>query len=205
MDTYMLYGFRMNGENRITLNRSHKRMLSDSFDILEFIRNTSDDDMIKLFNLMRIVNDNQRPSESEWNDISKSYLSATANVDKNMTWSEITKRTEGNTRIMKHCIENNCSYYMIDNSSLMNNAQLIRYAFVIDITNKCIEFYKGMMSKPNGSSTKRTMLSDNPVTKHLWTVNHKPCELVTTLSFDEIRTTMYLNVIRERIVETCLR
>lgn len=200
MAPHGLYGFKMNDSSpdKITFCHNDTSLNTLGTAILKFIKRTSDKDIEAFAKSIILVKDNQLPSESELNDINETGI--LKKITTNMTWSEILLQEEGRFDLYSEYIKLGANCYMTDDSALLNTANLVDIAYIINLETKAIDFYKGL-SKVDDGYNHYNMDDTNyrPMTKNIFVTGHFPCELVCSVTFDEIRTTLYPKMLGDRI------
>lgn len=199
MPTHGLYGFRMNDTNKFTFCHTGAELTNLCASILKFIKRTSDEDLKAFFNQIKMVQDNQTPTDTEFTDIRKTRM--LKKVTANMKWSDILIQEEGNFDAYSEYIKNKTTCYMTDDERLLDNANLIVYAYIINLDNLTLEIYKGNAAEHDHNTYK--VDDDIPITKTPWSRYPTPCKPALVIELHEIRTTLYPKALGDRIKKAC--
>ena len=142
MGTRGAYGFHKNGIDKITYNHydSYPTGLGD--DIKKFISNHSIDDINKIFNKIKMVKQNSKPTKKQVESCKK-Y--ANVNVSKGTVedWYCLLREAQGNLEAYADDLA-----YMIDGGAFLKESLFCEWGYVINLDTNVLEIYRGFQTKP---------------------------------------------------------
>ena len=142
MGTRGLYGFRKNGEDKLTYNHfdSYPDWLGSK--VVEFCKETSIEEMNKIFDNIILVDENAKPTRTQIVECIK-YYDDSVSKQSVEDWYCLLRNTQGDLNVYKDGLQ-----YMIDNQEFIKDSLFCEYAYIINLDTNCLEFYLGFQKKP---------------------------------------------------------
>lgn len=142
MGTRGLYGFRKNGEDKLTYNHfdSYPDWLGRN--VVKFCKETSIEEMNTIFDKIVLVDTNSRPTATQIANCIKYY-------DKNVSnqsvedWYCLLRDAQGDLDVYKDGLK-----YMIDDQEFIKDSLFCEFAYIINLDTNCLEFYLGFQREP---------------------------------------------------------
>lgn len=143
MSTRGAYGFYKNGVDKITYNHYDSYFSGLGEEIVNFCRNTTIEDMNKIFDKIILVKEDDKPTiEDMENYVGFSNLKVGEQTLQD--WYCLLRDTQGNLEEYKK--EN--VKHMIDNKEFLGNSLFCEYAYIINLTTNKLEIYTGFNKRP---------------------------------------------------------
>ena len=146
MGTRGLYGFRKNGEDKLTYNHfdSYPDWLGKQ--VVEFCKNTSIEEMNTIFDRIVLVDEDAKPTKEQIEKCFK-YYNGEVSTQSMDDWYCLLRNAQGELNVYKCGLE-----YMIDNHEFIKNSLFCEYAYIINLDTNCLEFYLGFQKEPYPSN-----------------------------------------------------
>lgn len=179
MGTRGAYGFRVDGVDKVTYNQFDSYPDCLGFSVLEFIsKSKSFDELKSLSSSIVLVNNKIKPTPEQ--------------IEENLNWSDKSVRTgeledwyvllrnaQGDLNALHQGLK-----YMIDNHNFLFDSLFCEYAYIINIDEGVLEFYKGFNRSPNGSG--RYAIPPDDYYKDGQTTEYYGVNLLQTFNLSEI-------------------
>ncbi|MBE3579018.1 MAG: hypothetical protein IMW83_03970 [Caldanaerobacter subterraneus] len=140
MGTRGAYGFYKSGITKVTYNHSDSYPSGLGKNIIEFIKETSVEEMNKIFDSIILVNEDDTPSFEQIKEVSKVIETEVYNI---ISWYELLRPVQGDLNIYKKGLR-----YMIDNAEFLKNSAFCEWAYIINPDKNVLEIYRGFQKKP---------------------------------------------------------
>lgn len=142
MGTRGLYGFRKNGEDKLTYNHfdSYPDWLGRN--VVKFCKETSIEDMNKIFDKIILVDENAKPTETQIANCIK-YYDGRVSTQSVEDWYCLLRDAQGNLNVYKDGLR-----YMIDSQEFIKDSLFCEFAYIINLDTNCLEFYLGFQKEP---------------------------------------------------------
>ena len=142
MGTRGMYGFYQNGVTKATYNHfdSYPEWLGKK--IVDFIRNTTIEEMNEIFDRIIMVDENDKPTAEQIAECITYYndMVSTGSVD---DWYSLLRNAQGDLNAYKNGLR-----YMIDNSDFIKYSLFCEWAYIINLNDNVLEIYKGFQKSP---------------------------------------------------------
>jgi len=179
MGTRGVFGFHKNGVDKIAYNHydSYPTGLGDL--VKEFVTKHSDD-MNKIFNRIEMVDENSKPTPEqieecrEFSDIGVGEQSMT-------DWYCLLYKAQGNLEAYADGLK-----YMVDYAGFLKDSLFCEWGYVINLTTKRLEIYRGFQHKPQENRYKVTTRQDN-LEKHGEKNGYFNCALIREIPLSQVR------------------
>lgn len=141
MSTRGLYGFRKNGQDKLTYNHwdSYPDCLGKT--IVEFCKQTSIAEMNKIFDQIILVNEGSKPTKQQIVECIEYYDDSVGNQNIK-DWYCLLRDAQGNPNVYKQGLK-----YMIDNKNFIKESLFCEYAYIINLDENILEFYVGFQDE----------------------------------------------------------
>jgi len=143
MGTRGCFGFRIEGQDKLTYNHfdSYPDWLGRN--MIEFIRSTTDEEMKQIAQDIILIDERSTPTTEQitecekWTDLKVSRQST-------QDWYCLLREAQGHPDAWKQGL-----HYMIDSQEFMGDSLFCEWAFVICLDEEVLEVYKGYNTNPN--------------------------------------------------------
>lgn len=125
------YGFKKDGQMKITYNHFDSYPSGLGSEVVRFIKNTSVDEMNEIFNNITMVNEDIPATNKQINEC-RQYSDQGVSTGDLSEWYVLLRHTQGDLSPYKNGLK-----YMVDNGSIEED-----YAYIIDLDDNTFEFYK---------------------------------------------------------------
>ena len=181
MGTRGIYGFRKNGQDKITYNHydSYPEELGEN--IINFCRETSIQEMMEIFDRIVLVDNEKKPTKKQIKECQKkrwTHVDITYETEAHINcidWYTLLRETQGNLNFYKRGLS-----YMIDDHNFIKDSLFCEYGYIINLDENCLEFWMGFQNKPqkgNRYGTKKYSEYDTP---------YYPCKLMKKFSLTRL-------------------
>lgn len=145
MGTRGAYGFRIDGQDKVTYNHfdSYPSVLGTS--VLEFARNNSHDNLVAIAKRIRLLSDTSSPTEEEMKKYGHFFNADVGNRTKT-EWYCLLRECQGTLEVY----ENPDFDVMIDSQSFLTDSLFCEWAYIINLDEGLLEVYQGF--NENGSA-----------------------------------------------------
>jgi hypothetical protein len=130
------YGFHRDGVDKLTYNHFDSYPEGLGADIVEFVRQTSVEEMNQIFDRIQMVDEDKMATPDQVAECYKWYNGAVS-TGQPTEWYALLRNAQGDLNAFKEGLR-----YMIDSSSFMEDS-LCEWAYVINLTTNRLEIYKG--------------------------------------------------------------
>lgn len=175
MGTRGCYGFRKNGEDKLTYNHYDSYPDCLGTDVVEFCKATSVTEMNEIFDRIILVEEDSKPTKKQITECIEFYDESvgTGNVD---DWYCLLRETQGNLNPYKHGLK-----YMVNSCEFIKDSLFCEYAYIINLDTNCLEFWRGFQDKPCNSNRYGAETHDNMD-------KYYPCKMVSYYALDTEKT-----------------
>lgn len=156
MGTRGVWGFYKDGINKLTYNHFDSYPDCLGRDIINFINNTSLDDLNKIFNKIILVDEESVPTYEQIEEC-KLFADTTVSKQSLTDWYCLLKDTQGNPELYK---KDNL-HHMINYNDFIKDSLFCEWAYVINLTDNILEIYKGFQETPNSKSNRYRIVKPN--------------------------------------------
>jgi hypothetical protein len=136
MGTRGVWGFIINGKEKITYNHFDSYPEGLGKDIFVFVANTPIEKMIDIAEKIIMVGE-QRPSVEQVEECKK-FADTSVGVQDLKDWYCLLRNSQGNPSAYLYELK-----YMIDNHTFLENSLFCEWAYIINLDTKKVEVYKG--------------------------------------------------------------
>ena len=145
MGTRGLYGFRKNNKDKTTYNHYDSYPEGLGADVISFIQKHSIKDMNDLYDRIIMVNEHSAPTEEQKaNCMKNSAIDLSVSSQSTNDWYCLLRNLQGNLDALCKCDVP----YMIDNEDFIKDSLFCEYAYIINLDDNVLEFYKGFQKRP---------------------------------------------------------
>lgn len=155
MGTRGSYGFYKNGMTKATYNHYDSYPEGLGKDVVNFIKTTSIKELNKIFENLKIVNQDSEPTEEEIKKLKK-WSDQSVSTGQLTEWYVLLRNTQGNLGAFKEGLE-----YMIDGKDFLEDSLFCEWAFLINLDDNVLEVYEGFNQDPEEQGRYRCENSRN--------------------------------------------
>ena len=176
MGTRGLWGFRYNGQDKLTYNHFDSYPSNLGKTLIDFVKKSSVEEMKNIFNYIKLVNEKIVPTENEVKECIRFKTVDLGVGNQNYKdWYCLLRNSQGNPNYYRDGLK-----YMIDSSKFIKDSLFCEYTYIINLDNECLEFYNGFQKtydeNPNNRYSKKD--SDND--------EYFPCKLLGEIPFMDL-------------------
>lgn len=142
MSTRGMYGFYKDGVTKATYNHYDSYPSCLGHKVINFLSNTTIEQLNAIFNKIILVNEDILPTKEEVIDC-WGYCPNRREGD-SICWTELLSNSIGDLSAYKNNLK-----YMIDNSEFIKDSLFCEWAYIINLDNKTLEVYKGFQKNQN--------------------------------------------------------
>ena len=179
MSTRGLYGIRKNGIDKCTYNHSDSYPSWLGRRVLKFCANNTVDDLKKFFDKIELVDESIKPTEEQIKKcVDAGYYNRTVSTQSVDDWYCLLRNLQGNFDEYQDLIDNDKekTIFMTDGISFIKDSLFCEYAYIINLDDEVLEFYKGFQKEAQKGNRYGETEEDG----------YYPCKLVFTISLDKI-------------------
>jgi len=136
MSTHGVYGYRLNGKDKVTYSQFDSYPMGWAIGLLEMIQNYSDEELVKMAENIKLVTNALPPTKEEIKACEK-YTDLHVSNNSTSDWHCLLYGTQGNLEVYKDFP------YMLDSSNLLKNSLVCEYAYILNLDEKVFEVYVG--------------------------------------------------------------
>jgi len=140
MGTRGAYGFYKSGITKVTYNHFDSYPSGLGKKIIEFIKETSVEEMNKIFDSIILVSEDDTPSFEQIKEVSKVIETEVYNI---ISWYGLLRPVQGDLSVYKKGLR-----YMIDDAEFLKNSAFCEWAYIINLDKDVLEIYRGFQKKP---------------------------------------------------------
>lgn len=142
MGTRGAYGFHINGIDKVTYNHMDSYPSGLGMDVGDFIKNTSVGEMRVIAERIRLVDEDVPPTTEEMIKYAPMANTTISSHDPR-EWYVLLRSTQGD---LTHYRDTDIDV-MIDNHTFLNDSLFCEYAYIINLDDETLEYYKGCQKK----------------------------------------------------------
>lgn len=178
MSTRGLYGVRLNGVDKCTYNHSDSYPSWLGRKIVEFCANNTLEKLQKFHDNIILVSENSKPTEEQIAKCIKAgYYSRYVSSKSVEDWYCLLKNLQQNFDVYQECIDNDQEIFMINETNFIKDSLFCEYAYIINLDDETLEFYKGCQRIPQDDNRYGVMPDED---------GYYPCKLMLTFQLDEL-------------------
>lgn len=176
MGTRGTYGFRKNGEDKLTYNHfdSYPDWLGRN--VIEFCQNHSVEEINEIFDKIVMVNEKtDKPTTEQIKEcVENGFVDLNVSTQSETDWYCLLRNCQGDLE----CLANTKDHaYMIDDGNFIKDSLFCEYGYIINLDEDVIEYYEGFQKKPQEWNRYGTTPNEN---------GYYPCKLVMVFPLNEI-------------------
>ena len=171
MGTRGCYGFRKNGEDKLTYNHWDSYPDCLGTDVVEFCKATSVAEMNEIFDRIILVEEGGKPTKKQIDECIEFYNEgvSTGKLD---DWYCLLRESQGDLNVYKNGLK-----YIIDSCEFIKDSLFCEYAYIINLDTNCLEFWRGFQDKPDKNNRYGAETHDN-------TDKYYPCKMISYYALD---------------------
>lgn len=178
MGTRGTYGFRKNGEDKLTYNHydSYPDYLGRK--VVEFCKNHNVEALNEVFDKIVLVNERDTPTEEQIAEcIKNGFADFNVSSGRKEDWYCLLRNCQGDLE----CLANAKDHaYMTTSGDFIKDSLFCEYAYIINLDDGVLEFYEGFQHEPQEGNRYGTEPYEGYSSKYY------PCKLSLTFPLGEI-------------------
>lgn len=184
MGTRGLWGFRKNGEDKLTYNHydSYPDYLGRT--VVEFVKNHAKEELDNIFKRIVLV-DEDTPATAEAMVLCKRYCDTGVSTQNMTDWYCLLRRSQGCPEAYANGLR-----FMIEYAGFIKNSLFCEYAYIINLDDNVLEYWVGYQKEPNKTNRYGNVKFDG----------YYPCKMLKTFNLNDIKQMNSDEIIREMIV-----
>lgn len=185
MGTRGSYGFYKNNINKLTYNHFDSYPTCLGANVVNFIKRHSNEELNNIFNSIKLVDEEDYPTEREALDL-KQIGFGTEYKNKKLNWYEILGSHYGDLNLYSEGLT-----YMINHNDFVKDSLFCEWAYIINLDSNELEIYVGFQKEPDNNR----YIVDAPTKSGYYN-----CKLIESIPLDIVRKSFELENL-ERIEE----
>lgn len=154
MGTRGCYGFRKNGIDKLTYNHFDSYPDCLGYDVVQFCKETSIEEMNKIFDRIILVEEDSKPTVEQIAECMK-YYNGDVSTRTPEDWYCLLREAQGDLNVYKNGLK-----YMIDNHDFIKDSLFCEYAYIINLDTNDLEFWVGFQHEPDTNNRYGTEQDD---------------------------------------------
>jgi len=181
MGTRGVFGFHKNGVDKIAYNHYDSYPSELGNNVKDFIKKHSLKEMDIIFDrIMMIDDDSGKPSEKQIKEC-EPYTDLCVSDQSVTDWYCLLHKAQGNLEAYADGLK-----YMVDYAGFLKDSLFCEWGYVINLTTKRLEIYRGFQHKPQENRYKVTTRQDN-LEKHGEKNGYFNCVLIREIPLSQVR------------------
>ena len=175
MGTRGLYGFRYRGNDKTTYNHydSYPDWLGS--DMLEYCSKHDVETMKKIYDNIYLVNESVKPTQKDIDlCVTAGWYDGNVSRQTPDEWYCLLRNTQGDLSVYDSYMDGKLP--MIDNHHFIEDSLFCEYAYIINLDDEVLEFWKGFQKKPQEGNRYGEVPDDG----------YYPCALKASVPLDQI-------------------
>jgi len=145
MGTRGSIGFIKKGEEKITYNHWDSYPSELGMTMLEFCRDTDVEELNKVFDKVILVSEDEKPTTEQIEECRDFIDTDVSGGSPEQEWYVLLRGAQGNPSAYKGSLR-----YMLDGKSFLLDSLFCEYAYIINLDENVLEFYKGFNKEESG-------------------------------------------------------
>lgn len=182
MGTRGCYGFRINASDKVTYNHFDSYPEGLGVTVVEFIRNTSDDEMKEIAKKIELVSECNLPTPEQITICKEAGLvNLDVNSGKEEDWYCLMREAQGDLSVYKKIP------YMTDSKDFLADSLYCEWAYIINLDESVLEVYRGFNRNPVSTGRYAPLIGSKVSNQYYGVVLvcQIPLEQIRTISNDE--------------------
>ena len=175
MGTRGTYGFRKNGEDKLTYNHYDSYPDGLGRTVVEFCKNHTIEELNDTFDKITLVDERTTPTEKQIDTCIKNGLADFSVSSQQKTdWYCLLRNCQGDLESL-FVMEDEA--YMIDNCEFIKDSLWCEYGYIINLDDNVLEYYKGFQKKPQINNRYGVKANES---------GYYPCKLILEIPLNQI-------------------
>ena len=176
MSTRALYGFRKNGDDKLTYNHYDGYPEGLGKDIITFISNHTIEELNNIYDKIIMVDEENIPTEEQIKECEQ-YANLDVSEQSLMNWYCLLRDSQGDLSCYADGLK-----YMIDNHDFILDSLFCEFAYIINLDTNKLEVYRGFQKVKD--PTNRYTISEIDAKENM---GYYPCKMVTEIDLATIQ------------------
>lgn len=175
MGTRGLYGFRYHGIDKTTYNHYDSYPDCLGSDMIEYCSKHDVETMRKIYDNIYLVNESVKPTQKDIDlCVTAGWYDGNVSLQTPDEWYCLLRNTQGNLSVYDSYLDGKLP--MIDNHHFIEDSLFCEYAYIINLDDEVLEFWKGFQKKPQDGNRYGNVPDDG----------YYPCSLMASVPLDQI-------------------
>ena len=144
MGTRGAYGFRVDGQDKVTYNRFDSYPGGLGEEMIGFIRQTPDSELLAIAKRLKMVDGNTAPTEKQIEQYRDKTLDLSVSGQTENEWYCLLRDAQGKPNMWKGTVN-----HMIEGASFLGDSLFCEWAYIINVDIGVLEVYKGFNKNPD--------------------------------------------------------
>lgn len=140
-----LYGFIKDGVEKATYSHGDSYPSYLGRDIIDFIKKTTDTELVNIFDRIVLVDGDTKPSADELRILLNS--GQYDDTQSGNSWNDVIRSSRKNFGLYKKVAEKGCPIYITDDKEFIYNSFYCEYVYFINLDTMRLEFWLGWQTK----------------------------------------------------------
>lgn len=177
MSTRGLYGLRKDGVDKLTYNHSDSYPEWLGKKITVFCATNTVEQMKNIYDHIVMIDESVPPTKAQIQECVKAgYYDGRVSEQSTDDWYCLLRKLQGNFEALEALGMGEKKIYMSDNSGFIKDSLFCEYAYIINLDEETLEFYKGFQRKPCEGNRYGEIEDDG----------YYPCKMVLEIPLKEI-------------------
>lgn len=178
MGTRGLFGFRKNGIDKAMYNQydSYPECLGRK--VIDWLKTVTPEKLNEMFDKIVLVNADEKPNETEKAELKECELYGDDRNSEEWYWA--IHAIQGNPSLIEKIADTYGKVYMTDDISFIKESVFCEYAYIVNLDEGVLEFWKGWQTKPWSENRYGTDEVSGTSKKYY------PCKRISILRFRDI-------------------
>ena len=175
MGTRGLYGFRYRGVDKTVYNQNYSYPDCLGSDMLEYCSKHDIETMKKIYDNIYLVNESVKPTQKDIDlCVTAGWYDGNVSRQTPDEWYCLLRNTQGDLSVYDSYMDGKLP--MIDNHHFIEDSLFCEYAYIINLDDEVLEFWKGFQKKPQEGNRYGEVPDDG----------YYPCALKASVPLDQI-------------------
>lgn len=171
MGTRGIYGFRKNGQDKLTYNHWDSYPDHLGWKVAQFVATTSIEDMNSIYDRVELVREDTKPTPEQI-AACRRYENLNVSTGSEDDWYCLIRELQGEPQKWR---DMDGTIYMIDNHDFIKDSLFCEYGYIINLDKNTLEFWEGFQKGPQDGNRYGETPGDD---------GYYPCRFVTEFPID---------------------
>ena len=179
MGTRGLFGFRKNGIDKAMYNHYDSYPDGLGREVIYWLQYVSTEKLNEIFDKIVLVDADEKPNETEKAELDECELYDYSG--EYQEWYSLLHKLQGNPSLIEKIVDTYGKVYMCNDISFIEDSLWCEYAYIINLDEGVLEFWKGWQTKPWSENRYGTDPAENNIQEEYY-----PCKKIATINLEDI-------------------